>query len=237
MPPKKESLDVQQVLQELKRLSDKVDHVVSSQEELTALTREIKFLREDNERKQRKIESLEMKVESLEQYTRKDDLIITGLRVTHQSYARAASANKQDTGDSAPQEELDSLEKKVVSFLESKGMEVNSDNISACHTLGKGQENRPANIVVRFSNRKEKARWLKQGKKLKNTGVYINEHLTKRNVDIAKHARKLRKDGDIEDSWTRSCAIFVRLKDNGGVKKISGPADFGKWGLRPMQTA
>lgn len=52
---------------------------------------------------------LEWKLDGLEQYTRRDDLIITGLEVKHRTYAKAA-ANKITTED-APQEELLTLEK------------------------------------------------------------------------------------------------------------------------------
>ena len=50
-----------------------------------------------------------------------------------------------------------------------------------------------------------------QGKKLKGTQVYVNEHLTKRNAEIAKEARILRKNGKIKSTWTRNCKVLVRL--------------------------
>ena len=74
---------------------------------------------------------------------------------------------------------------------------------------------------------------MKQGSKLKHTQVYMNEHLTRRNVHIAKHARQLRKDGDIKDTWTRDCTIYIRCEDN-SVKKILDEDDFPKLGLRPI---
>ena len=88
---------------------------------------------------------------------------------------------------------------------------------------------------MRFSNRKEKVRLLRQGRKLKGTGVFINEHLTKKNIELAKHARKLRNDGKIKDTWSRNCTVFVRMKD-GAVKRVSGPDDFERCGLETMKT-
>ncbi|KAJ8373370.1 hypothetical protein AAFF_G00266140 [Aldrovandia affinis] len=52
---------------------------------------------------------------------------------------------------------------------------------------------------------------MRQGIKLQKTGVYLNEHLTKKNADIAKEARSLRKDDKIKATWTRNCKIFIRL--------------------------
>ena len=38
-----------------------------------------------------------------------------------------------------------------------------------------------------------------------------NEHLTKKNGEIARAARKLRKDGKIKSTWTRNCKVLIRL--------------------------
>ena len=53
-------------------------------------------------------------------------------------------------------------------------------------------------VILRFVNRKHKLELLKQGKKLKGTNVYMNDHLTKRNAEIAKKARDLRKEKKIQ---------------------------------------
>ncbi len=67
-------------------------------------------------------------------------------------------------------------------------------------------------IVVRFVNRKHKIDLLRQAKYLKGTGVYINEHLTKKNAEIARQARFLRKQGKIQATWTKNCKVMIRLK-------------------------
>ena len=241
MPPKKnkgaEELDI---LEQLRILAEKVEKVSTKQDQMSAkqdqiadLMQEVKHLREVNARQQVKIESLEDRVDELEQYTRKDDLIITGLKVKHRSYARAASGDGDEAGGAAPPSELNQLECKVVEFFESKDMQVNQDYISTCHVLGKGDRENPPKIIVRFSNRKEKVRLLRQGRKLKDTGVYINEHLTRKNVQIAKHARKLRKDKEVNDTWTRNCIVFVKLTDL-SVRKVLSAQDFVKYGLPAM---
>lgn len=52
---------------------------------------------------------------------------------------------------------------------------------------------------------------LRQTKKLKGTEVYVNEHLTKKNADIARQARALRKQKKIQATWTRNCKVFIKL--------------------------
>lgn len=53
-------------------------------------------------------------------------------------------------------------------------------------------------VVLRFVNTKHKAELLHQAKKLKRTGVYLNEHLTKKNANIVRHTRNVRKQNKIQ---------------------------------------
>lgn len=82
-----------------------------------------------------------------------------------------------------------------------------SENVAACYTLlQKNCETKHA-IVIRFVNRKHKAELLRQAKTLKGTGVYINEHQTKKNAEIERPARNLRKQA----TWTRDGKVKIRL--------------------------
>lgn len=137
-----------------------------------------------------------------------DDLVTTGLETTHRSYARITAGDS--AGEDAPRGELQSLEQQVTEFFNKKDIQMDRRNIAACHTLPKRQNNRQ-NIIIRFVSRKRKVEVLKQARKLKGTGVYVNEHLTKRNAEIARQARILRKGGQIQDTWTRNCRVMIRL--------------------------
>lgn len=52
-----------------------------------------------------------------------------------------------------------------------------------------------------------------QAKKLKGTNVFINEHLTKKNGDIAREARILRKERKNTGTWTRNGIVWIRGHD------------------------
>ena len=134
----------------------------------------------------KKIAVLESRVDDLEQYTRIDDIIISGLGVRHTSYARAAAhENARETPDAAYQEDPENVEDQVVGFFVSRGITVDKREISACHLLkAKNFTDKPP-IIVRFVNRKSKVNILKNGRMLKGTNVYVNEHLSKKNADIA----------------------------------------------------
>lgn len=80
--------------------------------------------------------ALDERVNDLEQYSRKDDFIITRLQIQHESYALAASNTDVSKGGGAPPEELDVLETTV--------------------TLGKGKNDGKPVILLRLVNRKIK---------------------------------------------------------------------------------
>lgn len=65
--------------------------------------------------------------------------------------------------------------------------------------------------MVKFVNIKHKLEVLKQAKKLKGTGVYINEHLTKKNAEIARNDHILRKQSKIQATWTKNGKVYIRL--------------------------
>lgn len=39
----------------------------------------------------------------------------------------------------------------------------------------------------------------------------MNDHLTKRNAEIAKKARDLKKEKKIQQTWTWNCKVFIKL--------------------------
>ncbi|KAF7641114.1 hypothetical protein LDENG_00293540, partial [Lucifuga dentata] len=91
-----------------------------------------------------------------------------------------------ESGGTEP--DLESLEKQVITFFSSKGIAVNTSDIEACHPFPpKNKSEKPA-IIIRFANRKHKQALLRQGRKLKGSNVYVNEHLTKKNADTARQA-------------------------------------------------
>ena len=82
-------------------------------------------------------------------------------------------------------------------------------DVSACHTLN-GDKKRTFDtpkIIVRFVKRKRKIELLKNSRKLKGTRVYINEHLTHKNNQIAYAAHILKKQGKIYSIWIKDCSV------------------------------
>ena len=120
----------------------------------------VNSLKEQNEAKDRKITHLQQCVEDLEQYTMQDDIIISGLKTKHKSYARATVSFELTDRQNPPYDELDSLEEQVTTFLNDKmGITLSDTDVSICHTHP-GKKDSP-NIVVRLTSRRIKTRILK----------------------------------------------------------------------------
>uniref|UniRef100_A0A096M5G9 L1 transposable element RRM domain-containing protein n=1 Tax=Poecilia formosa TaxID=48698 RepID=A0A096M5G9_POEFO len=190
------SEDLVDIKKSLDFLSEEVTAIWLHQNNILDLVKEVKSLRLLNKEKDKRIAVLENQVADLEQFSKINDVIITGLRVKPCSYANTVAA--PSTVGEPSVEVLDSTEKQVV---------CDCDTVEAWHPLPRrGKEDKPA-IIMRFIKRKYKFALLKQGRLLKGSHVFINEHLTKKNADIARKARFLRKQA----TWTTDCKVFVKL--------------------------
>ena len=210
--------ELKDIKETLSSLSLDVAEVLKNQKQMQQLFGTIQNLQKELKQKDEKILQLEEKIDDLEQYTRKDDIVIAGLQTRHLSYARAASRGDEAHGENASSTEVDFLEKQVVDFFKQNGIEFSSNNISTCHTLGKPRDGIKRMILVRFTNRKIKEHILRNKKKLKGTGVFVNEHLSKKNVDISIFARTLRRQNKIQNTWTRNCKVYIKTN---GVPEVS----------------
>lgn len=108
----------------------------------------------------------------------------------------------------------------MTAFFNNRGISINKEDIEACHPLKRGKNWGNSVIIIRFANRKNKKVLLKQGKKLKGSNVYVNEHLTKKNADIAKMGRMLRKQKKIQSTWTANCKVFIKLNGSPEEAKV-----------------
>ena len=163
----------------------------------------IKNLQVENERLRDKVSNLESKVVSLEinqnmleQYGRRNNIEVSGI--------------PDSVGDN-------DLEEKVISVFANVGIEVKSNDIEACHRIGKSR-NSSKKTIVRFTNRKFAKQALYNRKKLKpigkstlgfNNDVFINENLTPVNNKIAYNCRKLNRQNLILKTYTINGTVHI----------------------------
>lgn len=196
MPKKGKNNDINSNMQaDIQEIKKTLSFLTKETMDVKSLITEIKELKRIIQEKDKVIKNFEVRVEELEQYSKQDNVIINGLKI------------EKNKGDADIQ---NSVEDQVLETLASKDIMVNKNNISACHTIGKARNDGTQSIVLRFVKRKEKTNLLFCARKLKGTGIYINEHLTKTNSYMYKMARDLKKNGKIDSTWTRDCKIYIK---------------------------
>uniref|UniRef100_A0A1A8AU85 Uncharacterized protein n=1 Tax=Nothobranchius furzeri TaxID=105023 RepID=A0A1A8AU85_NOTFU len=208
--------DLEVIKRSLNYMSGELSKVTSLQDRLLRLmdeVRELKVLLTEKE-----ISALEQRVDELELYTRREDLVIMGLETRHRSYANAVT--NHNSAEGASEKELESLDQQVVTFLHSKNISIQKEAISICHTLPKKYEKAKPAIIIRFTSRKQRSNVLAQGNKLRGTNVYMNKHLTKKNGTIAREARMLKTQKKIIATWTRNGNAWIKEQEGSQAKII-----------------
>ena len=113
--------DWAEIKKSLDHINNRLDDLSQCKSEVSELLQLVRQLKHKNEEKDKRILLLESCIDDLEQYTRMDDVIISGLKTNHKSYARAASPSLDYTnGPLAPQGELENLESCVTRFVQDK---------------------------------------------------------------------------------------------------------------------
>ncbi|KAK5910563.1 hypothetical protein CesoFtcFv8_004387 [Champsocephalus esox] len=115
MGPKKtqSAEEVDEIKKSLDFLAGEISAVRLQKKGTLDLVEEVKILQIQNAEKDKRLEYLENRVEDLEQYTRINDVIITGLKVKPRSYARAVGA---DAGGEPGELDASSTEQQVAAF-------------------------------------------------------------------------------------------------------------------------
>ena len=152
------------------------------------------------------------KIEDLERYSRQDELIIHGISESFASIVSESSQMQADIVQPSNESSAES-ENAFLRFCSDKlGVKLSSADISTCHRL-KGKRTgtdstRP--LIVRFTSRKAKI----AAQRDSSLKVYFNEHLTPTAVKLFAEARRLKKQHQINDTWTRNGLIYVKELNN-----------------------
>ena len=98
--------------------------------------------------KDKQIGVLEARIDDLEQCQKKEN-IISGLKTSQAQWNRHLFPEKGSTGENAPEEEKESLERQVIGYLNKKlDIDIVGNDISACHTLRNRMRDKSDNIIV-----------------------------------------------------------------------------------------
>lgn len=220
MPPKKDRTANLETEDDVKKTLDIILKELSELKSMiSGLHKEIDVLKKMDKEKEMKMAVMETRIEWLEQCQYEKDVMITGLNITHRTYARAVGGSGREGEE---QNELDRLstEEQVLQQLKEKGIGIEQSEVDYCFLL-RGNFNQNKKIVVmRMLSSKARAGLMKQGKKLKGTNIYVNERLTRNTSNIARRARELRKQGKIENTWTRDGKVHIKKDKNSDKTQI-----------------
>ena len=179
----------------------------------------IQRLQDDNNLLREKIALLEKRVEDaeshshlLEQYGRRNNIEIEGISDTVSD---------------------ENLESKVISILSEIDVNVESNDIEACHRIGKSS---PKRSIVRFVNRKVCKTALKNRKKLRlvdasklglpgRSRLFINENLSPYFNKIAYQCRRLKREGKIMKVYSHEGIVHIVRSVQEKPKKIIHMSD------------
>ncbi|XP_031340978.1 uncharacterized protein LOC116169091 [Photinus pyralis] len=141
---------------------------------------------------------LNRKLDNLEQYTRRNNILIFGVR----------------------EEDNEVLTDKVISLLNTRmGVKLDKGDIDRLHRFGKfGDKPRP--IIIKFKGYEPKQAIIRKRKLLKGTPVVIKEDLTKERLSLFREL--LSKVGN-KNCWSRDGKLYCKI--NNQIRLITTDAD------------
>ena len=172
--------------------------IMELQNKLDSKTAEITLLKESISEESNKREKFENQLNDLEQYTRSNSIRIFGVR--------------EQTDEHTDQIAIDLAREKL-------GFSLSNGDIDRSHRVYQKDPNKPKPIIVKLCSYNVKTQFMKNKKKLKGSGVSIQEDLTKTTVNL------LRKTSDhqkVNTAWTTDGRVFAAVKttdENKTIKK------------------
>ena len=142
-----------------------------------------------------KCKSLEAKLDDIEQYSRRNCLLLHGVK----------ESRKEDTTTTA-----------LTVLNETLGTELDRDDIDRSHRIGspnktslEGERPKPRPIIIKFISYQQRRSVFSQKRKFKNSDYLITESLTKARMSTYRAAQKLVKEERIQSVWSVDGSITV----------------------------
>ncbi len=195
-------------------IKDLVDDFTSKLEQLSvSFTERVSSLEKENSLLQNEQVLLKDQVEELQQYSRRDNILIHGL---------PANLETSTTPETCAVDCLNSLFPDV---------RVTSTDISVAHRIPpKSGSTRPAPLIVRFSRRCVRNKILQLAKDKKNSqrlrqeGKSVTEHLTSSRQHLLKRGKAIASEYRAVCCWSREGQVYLRNL-NLAVVKIKSATD------------
>ncbi len=175
--------------------------VVETKEEIGDIKKENAFLRGTVNDLKREIANLNNRLEVLEKYSRKGNVIINGIPFERDENVRALTKT----------------------FANEIGVDLEEYQIGAAHRLPTKGKIPP--IIVKFNDYDKKIELIKKTKRARPTigdrPIFVEDHLMAKTTAILKEAKRMRQEEKLKYVWIRGGEVFVRKSDNDPAIKIS----------------
>ena len=172
-------------------------------------------LENENQQLKKKLQIVESRLDSAEQYSRRNCVRISGI----------------------PESKDESVDNKVMSLADAINSGLFIEEIDRAHRIGKPKDPslniRPRDIIVKFVSYRSRQKIMKRKSQLKVNGyegAYINEDLTKDRREVFFQARALVREKRVVSAWSSDGVILVKDK-NQRVYRIESHADLEKLAL------
>ena len=185
-------------------------------EQITKLEKVNTELTEENQTLRARVQTLELKADQAEQYSRRNCLRISGF-------------NEDPDGNT------DNIVMQLAADIDS---DVQLHEVDRSHRVGNPtrQRGKPRDIIIKFATYRSRQKFYRQRKLLKergHEGVFVNEDLTKHRSALLFEARKLSRVDLIQGAWSSDGNILV--KDNAAVvHRINKLGDLFQFGYLVM---
>lgn len=183
-------------------------------------------LKAENDSLKNNLADIEKTNDELQQYCRKDNLVITGVPA---SFAEHASVSAESNGTRSVESSAETVH-KVTELIrnELKCANISEADISTAHRLPSRNGTSP--IIVRFLRRRDRDAVYRSRMELKaynqsraaNNRVFINEDLSPRNREIFSAAWRMKGSRTLDGVWTSNCHVLV--KKNGSTHRVTSLA-------------
>ena len=162
-------------------------------ERISTLEEQNKGLVNENRALLARVSNLEKAVDQGEQYSRRNNLRITGYRETEN-------------------ENTDDIVLKIAADI---GSDIELSDIDRSHRVGRPGVNRtePRDVIVKFTSYRARQKLYKKRTALKDSGyagTFLNEDLTKLRSQVLFEARKVVKADRAKGAWSSDGNILIR---------------------------
>lgn len=200
--------DVNSVVKDVSGLKVKFDDLKCTSDKTVG---SVEALQVENSRLQNEVSLLRGAMADLEQHSRKNNIIISGVPVT-------------------PREDIFSI---LFSLARLMDIDFARGDVSAAHRLQGSRDGRPPGIIINFISRATKMMWVSARRQRKSLSareiapsfpdiqLYVNEHLTKDTRDIFNAARNLVKTNKLTSVWTSDCRVLAKKSQSGHPFRIT----------------